>query len=246
MFNKNNKKQIIFKDANLNAKYLLDIPKPAYNNIPQWFKGDRNFANGENDPLKTVKKGGSSHATYKLCVPVTDSISSGYNIVLPASVYVRNVGNQDIYDPRIEWQVDWGVCDVQPAETLQNYPIPHGHSPMFFRWQVDWQIITPHGYSSWVTHPSHRYDLPFTTLNGFIDTDKHPNPLYLPFFIKEGFEGIIDAGTPIAQIIPIKRDHWVSKKEEYDKEKINLTRNNVKLDFFRTYKNRYWSKKRYE
>ena len=31
----------------------------------------------------------------------------------------------------------------------------------------------------------------------------------VPFFIKSGFEGVIPAGTPIAQLIPIKREKWV-------------------------------------
>ena len=32
-----------------------------------------------------------------------------------------------------------------------------------------------------------------------------------PFFIKEGFTGLIPYGTPIVQIIPFKRDDWKSK-----------------------------------
>lgn len=245
MFNKNNKKEIIFQPTTLSAKHLQDIPSPAHTNAPKWFKKDRNYANGENEPLKVIKSGGSN-GTYKLCVPVTDSLFAGYHITLPATAYIANSGNENEYIPVLNWQVDWNLCDVQPSDALQNYPIPHDHSPIFFRWRVDWQIITPNGYSCWITHPSHRYDLPFTTLNGFVDTDKHPSPLYLPFFIKNGFEGKIDAGTPIAQIIPIKREHWASKRKDYDEEMSKIIINNAKLDYFRTYKNRYWSKKRYE
>jgi hypothetical protein len=34
----------------------------------------------------------------------------------------------------------------------------------------------------------------------------------IPFFIKEGFTGIIPKGTPIAQIIPYERQEWISKE----------------------------------
>ena len=244
MFNKNNKKEIIFQEFSLNAKHMQDTPKPSHNSIPQWFKNDKNFSTGSNDKLKAVKTDYSG--TYKMCVPVTDTMSAGYNIVLPATVYITNLKDAENYEPNILWQVDWNVCDVQPQNALQSYPIPYEHSPTFFRWKIDWKIITPSGYSAWITHPSHRHDLPFTTINGFVDTDVHPNPLYLPFFVKNGFEGKIDAGTPIAQVIPIKREHWVSKRKDYDEEISKMITNNSKLDYFRTYKNRYWSKKRYE
>jgi len=242
---KNNKKEIIFKEFSLNAKYLLEMPKPAHNFIPNWFKKDKNFANGNNSVLKAFKDNNSS-ATYKMCVPLTDTISSGYIISLPATIYVKNIGTEDKYIPYIQWSVDWPVCDSQPDDVLQSYPVPYKHNNILFRWYLDWQIITPPGYSIWVTHPSHRYDLPFTTLNGFVDTDMHPNRLLLPFFIQDGFEGEIKSGTPIAQIIPIKREHWISKKEKYDEDKVKVSFNTAKLDYFRTYKNRYWSKKKYE
>jgi hypothetical protein len=244
MFNRSDKKEIIFQEFSLVAKHLQDTPKPSRNSIPQWFKNDKNFSTGSNDELKALKT--EYNGTYKMCVPVTDTMSAGYNIVLPATIFIINAGDAENYQPKITWQVDWNVCDTQSQDALQSYPRPHEHSPIFFRWKVDWKIITPSGYSAWITHPSHRYDLPFTTINGFVDTDAHPSPLLLPFFVKNGFEGKIDAGTPIAQVIPIKRDHWVSKRKDYDEEQLRMFTGYSKLDFFRTYRNRYWSKKTYE
>ena len=98
----------------------------------------------------------------------------------------------------------------------------------------------------WITHPSHRYDLPFTTINGFVDTDLYPNRLVLPFFIKDGFEGIIKEGTPIAQIIPIKRDNWKSIENNFSNQESLNMENYPKINLLRTYKNKYWSKKNYD
>jgi hypothetical protein len=242
---KNNKKEIIFTESNEFVKNTFTTPKPAYNFIPKWFRNDKNYVNGMNNTLDAIKAGGPG-ATYKLCVPITDGLSSGYIIGLPASFYVVNIGDKDNYIPFLKWEVPYPICDSQPSEVLASYPVPHGHSNSFFRWDLHWHIKTPRGYSLWITHPSHRYDLPFTTINGFVDTDLYPNRLVLPFFIKTGFEGLIEAGTPIAQILPIKREHWISKKENFNPNNNLVGIDKVKIDYIRTYKKRFWSKKRYE
>jgi hypothetical protein len=244
IFQKPNHQKIIFEEADLAAKHLLEIPKPISTVVPQWFKKDYLFSNGVRDVLEQVKSKTSSGASYKMCVPLTDSMTAGYVLTTSAAATVKNVGT-DEYVPYIEWRVDWNVCDTLQEEALQNYPIPYGYSRHCFRWYTNWIVRTPKNYSLWVTHPAHRHDLPFFTLNGFVDTDRHPNKLLLPFFVREGFEGVIPAGTPIAQIIPVKRDTWKSKKTEFNPDSPWLSLNNIKMDLVRTYKNRYWAKKRY-
>lgn len=242
-------KKIIFQKAFNYVDGLLKMPNPSIFYTPNWYKTQKLFSNGENNIIKAEKKveeTGNWYATYKLCVPIVDSLTAGYTIELPADVLVMNTDKNGGYNPFLSWKVNFDVLDGQPGEGLGNYPIPTGYNGSFFRWKVNWQIITPPGYSLWITHPSHRHELPFFTLNGFVDTDKHPNPLFLPFFIKNGFEGIIEEGTPIAQIIPIKRETWKSFDEKYSEQKSINFPNNVKLNFLRTYKNKYWTKKRYE
>lgn len=247
---KNNKKEIIFTESNEYVKNTFTSPKPSYNFIPKWFKNDKNYVNGMNSTFDTLKlgvtKGDWSLATYKLCVPITDGLSSGYMIGLPASFYVVNIGDKDNYIPFIKWEVPYPICEVKPSEALASYPVPYGYNNTFFRWELQWHIKTPPGYSLWITHPSHRYDLPFTTLNGFVDTDVYPNRLVLPFFIRNGFEGIVEEGTPIAQLIPIKREHWISRKEKFNSNNDFVSEDKVKIDYIRTYKKRFWFKKRYE
>jgi hypothetical protein len=114
-----------------------------------------------------------------------------------------------------------------------------------FRWILDWKIKTPKGYSSMIMHPLHRFDLPFTTLPGIIDTDNHPSALLLPFFIQDGFEGIIKEGTPIAQLFPFRRESWESEKKEINPNISFINRNSNNLKVFRSYKTKFWSKKEY-
>ena len=237
-------KKIIFRQTEKFVEGLLKKPNSAISYIPKWYKNQKLFSNEENNLLKAYKKGNFLY-TYKLCLPVVDSLTAGYMVELPADVIVTNQSS-DGYVPLLRWTVDFKVLDSQENITLGNYPIPTGYNNTFFRWRMFWHFKTPKDYSLWVTHPSHRHDLPFFTLNGFIDTDKHPNDLLLPFFIKDGFEGIIQAGTPIAQILPIKRENWKSFEEKYSEEKnINIS-NNVRINIIKTYKNRYWARKKYE
>jgi hypothetical protein len=69
-------------------------------------------------------------------------------------------------------------------------------------------VELPEGYSALYTHPLNRFELPFLTTNGIVDNDKDTIPGTMPFFIQKGVNGILPAGTPFAQIIPFKREHW--------------------------------------
>jgi hypothetical protein len=242
MFNKNNNKDIFFREVSLVAKHMLQMPKPAANYVPKWYKSDKLFINGSNDFMKSYED--QAEGTYKLCVPLVDSLTSGYMFVTTCDIIVTNDSEHE-YNPSLKWKVDWSPVDMLQPEVLGNFPIPFNHSAASFRWNSYWQVITPKGYSLWVTHPSNRYDLPFTTINAFVDTDKHPHNLLFPFFIKNGFEGVIPEGTPIAQVLPVKRDIWKSEKIDYDPEKDFIDKNIMKTNLIRTYKNKFWSKKEY-
>jgi hypothetical protein len=53
--------------------------------------------------------------------------------------------------------------------------------------------------------------LPFLTTSGIIDNDKVHFPGSMPFFVREGFTGVIPAGTPFVQMLPFKREDWESE-----------------------------------
>lgn len=242
MFNK--KKKIIFQPYLENIELVADHPSPGYRHVPNWYKKQKLYSNNENKYFNAFKKS-LFVQTYKMCTPLVDSITSGYMITLPADIIVVNKSSEG-YSPHISWNVSFEITDTQSPEVLGNYPSPEGFFPQLYRWNPEWIIKTPAGYSLWVTHPSHRYDLPFFTLNGFVDTDKHPNKLLFPFFIKNGFEGIIEKGTPIVQIIPIKRDSWITKLNNFNKKNLLISADNVNSKFERFYKHNYWTSKKYE
>jgi hypothetical protein len=243
MFNKD--KQIVFEPSTEKSELLSKNPTPGYTHIPEWFKKQKLFSNNENDYFKAFKKS-NFVKTFKMCTPLIDSISSGYMITLPADILVTNTAKGGGYIPIITWHVSWNVADQQPKEVLGEYPVPDNYYPQMFRWHPNWIIKTPPGYSLWITHPSHRHDLPFLTINSFVDTDKHPNAIVFPFFVKSGFEGIIEKGTPIVQVIPIKREGWKTKVKGFNVKNSLIGFDNVDSKFSRFYKHNYWSRKKYD
>jgi hypothetical protein len=242
MFKKN--KTIEFQPSSEKIELLVEPPSPAYKHVPDWYKNQQLFSGNESNYLKAFKKPNFAK-TYKMCTPLVDSLTSGYIVKLPADIIVTNNSSFN-YEPKIHWSVSWEMLDSQPQEVLGNYPIPEGYAPFLFRWNPSWIIKTPNKYSLWITHPSHRHDLPFFTLSAFVDTDKHPNGILFPFFIKNNFEGIIEKDTPIAQIIPIKRDHWITKINKFNINNWLSNPDNVLLKMTRVYKHNYWSRKNYE
>jgi hypothetical protein len=221
-----------------------EVPKPSRNYIPEWYKKSKRFNPGENF---SIDSNGVANLAIKMCAPFLDSFINGYTAVLWQDILVRKTElglnlswrKDDYPDPAVERPSVGG-----PAEML---PTPAGHAPQHFAWNTIFQIKTPPGYSLLLTHPFNRFDLPFTTLTGIVEADEIVmNNGNIPFFIREDFEGVIPAGTPIFQILPFKRDDWKSEVDE------SLKREGIKVRFLslRTsygwYKREIWKKKNYE
>jgi hypothetical protein len=212
-----------------------ELVRPSVSKIPQWWKDGELTIFDDRPGLKS-------------CIPFMEIMSSGYTINLPFDIFVAKSEDGDI---TIRWNSPeegaWpNFVAERPKELGETIPRPAGHSPNHFVWSQQWGWKTPKGYSSIVCHPFNRFDLPFMTMSGIIDTDNYNLvPVNLPFFLKNNFEGVIKKGTPIAQIIIIKREDWNSKKMPYDpKSKYGL--DNLKSVIEKSYKNRFWVKKKYE
>src|SRR5262245_2197742 len=69
-------------------------------------------------------------------------------------------------------------------------------------------------------HPVNRFDLPFTTLAGLVDSDRyHDNWIHFPARWHDlNFRGVLPKGTPVAQCVPVKRESWVARTAPFTKE----------------------------
>jgi hypothetical protein len=187
----------------------FDVAVPAKTKLPDWYKNMLPMIGGAKNILKT--DGGNNH-TMKKCMPVFDAMSAGYMIVLTTDIEVIRE-DEGLW---IKFRGDSRrLISTHNDEQWRGFVPPVGYDPHVFKFDSQNIFKTPKGYSSLVINPINRFDLETMSLGGIIDTDKYPLAISFPFFIKEGFSGVIESGTPIAQIIPIKRKNWsrVSKKK---------------------------------
>lgn len=204
--------------------------------VPEWYKKTESYISGEKRPNGQ----GGSTATIKKCMPVFDAITSGYLILSPADIFV----SQQDGAPYFEWS-SHDLISFHPVEQAPLHPAHNGYA--YPKWNNPWSIKTPKGYSVLFTQPMHR-ESPFTILDGIVDTDTYFAPVNFPFVLNDPFfEGLIPAGTPIAQIIPIKRNSW---KIEYGNEQDFKNQGKITVDlittFFDRYKKKFWHRKEYK
>lgn len=224
------------KFTNTNGFQDLEKPQPASVFIPDWFKNMESYIGGK----KTTNGSGNTEGTIKRCIPVFDAITAGYIIVSPADVMVTLKDGAQYF----EWS-NFNLIAFHPIEQAPEHPARKPYQ--YPKWNNPWAIKTPKGYSTLFVQPLHRESI-FTILPGVVDTDIYTAPVNFPFVINDpNFEGLIPKGTPIAQVIPIKRDAW---KMEFggQEELINQANITVKLQtrFFDRYKTMFWTRKEYK
>jgi hypothetical protein len=216
----------------------------SVSSIPQWYKDSPQFVSNQKTPSLIPNFPTATNSTYKRCSPFLDALSSGYTITLPADLQIfrRPDGN-----PFFAWRYEnLNMVSHHNDEQFEGFEIPDRFNKKVFKWEFRFQVETPPGYSCVFTHPMNRLDLPFQTLSGVVDTDGYPLAVLLPFVIEKDFEGIIDAGTPIAQIIPFKRENWNSEYTKYSSEQSSLRQHKLLSKIVRSYKSQWWKKKIYQ
>lgn len=231
------KKQKIIFTASIDIDKNF-YPEPAINNIPDWYKKINSYIGS-----KTFKVDGhSGNQTIKKCMPVFDAITAGYIIKSYTDIYVeKNDENGSYYS----WPLYEPIL-FHPIEQAKIHPNANGMD--YPKWSNPWSIKTPKGYSTLFTNPMHNPNGIFTIMPGIVDTDSYINPVNFPFTLNDpNFEGIIPAGTAIAQVIPFKRDYFKMKiGNKKHQEGTEFFKNTYSIKWVNNYKTRFWNKKQYK
>jgi hypothetical protein len=211
-------------------------PIPAEKHIPKWYKNIVSYYDKKNGFQKRETE------TVKRCMPVFDAFTAGYLLILHTDLTIS-------YDEDNNVNFNWAQ-DTQDAITFHPGFQLVGYKGLDMsqgapKLRNPWSIKTPKGYSCFFMPPVHHEKIGIRILEGYVDTDTYIAPVQFPFLVDEGFEGDIPAGTPIAQVIPFKRDSF---KMEIGgiKERTSVAQTNKKLrsvwingyrNFFRQEKN---------
>ena len=137
--------------------------------------------------------------------------------------------------------------EIFSARDNVSLPLGDEYYPIEFVWKTPYRVVLPKGWSLLVTHPFNRLDLPFTTLTGIIDSDVFHHATFgnMPFHIKSNFEGLIPAGTPMFQLLPIYRADWDSEALPFDKKELDRLHAQMYKKFWGHYRDKFWHKKTY-
>lgn len=238
------KQKIFFRPVSEMLSKITPAPSSAVSLIPKWFKDIPRYVNnavgpnGKNDFFNTK--------SVKTCIPFFDSITCGYLYLLPFDLYCSfdENGNR-----QFNWNRELNMNYIGSHDNLQvgEYPILEEYDKQIFKLHTTWGVQTPSNYSLLYMHPLGRFDLPFYSFHGLVDSDLFSKQMNIPFIVKKGFEGLIPQGTPVSQIIPIKRDKWESKTKKYNEDGYDLSIDTLKVSTYmeKWYKKNIWVKKEY-
>jgi len=212
---------------------LLYPPRPASAVIPEWYKNTESYLMKDKIALQ-----GKGFATIKKCVPVYDAITAGYIIFSSTDIQVQRINNESQFSFPSGNQIDTHI-------NLQAFLHPVSSGERFPKFMNPWIIKTPKGYSTLFTQPFHR-EAPFTILDGIVDTDTYHSTVNFPFVLNDPlWEGLISAGTPLAQVIPFKRESFKMSTVRRNDQELNKVQAIIGSHFFDNYRNFFWSRKEY-
>lgn len=195
------------------------LPKPvlAKGALPDWLKAMPSTV--LSDAL-----GGAEVRTLKHCPPMLDAMQAG--ILFPLAADVTVAGGA------LSW--DWNLPAHETARPTRSpiglhvpeqaigAPFDLPDDQFVVKFTNFWTVEAPQGWSLMFTHPLNRADLPFRTLSGLVDCDAFSDCfVHFPaLWTDPGFEGVLKAGTPVAQAFPVRREAIELVVEEMDEDRL--------------------------
>lgn len=174
---------------------VIAPPVPARSYLPDWFR--RLPATDE-----AVASRSDSGLTVKRCMPFLDAMTTGWILPLAATVRleIRDGGS------RVDagWDFDRSMVSNHGPHQVKGNPWSPRPPCKFHNF---WTITTPPGWSCLFVNPLNRPNGVFEIVSGVVDTDSYRSPIHFPFFAT-GEDGlhVIEKGSPLVQVIPLRRD----------------------------------------
>jgi len=215
-------------------------PVPSKKLIPNWYKDMSQYIDKS---IKCPMSNGNVNLTMKSCIPIRDTLTSGYTLLLPAdlSIQLSDEG------AKVQWaDSSEGIVSGHSVEQVKGSPLENfttGGSLM--KINNPWRIYTKAGYSCYFTTPAY-HDLPFDILPGIVDTDGI-HEVNFPIIWKSKEEHVmLKKGLPMVQIYPFKRDSWSSSVEIEPAKTEHIRLKNFKSHIGRWYRDFVHKKKVYK
>lgn len=179
---------------------LLPHPIPARRGLPDWLK--RMAMSAHDADL------GFDVRTVKQCPPFVDAMSTGFLMPLAADLHVHGGTFDWSWSPGATTSGSFSRSPIGVHTNSQAAGTPlFDADALIVKFMNFWTIELPEGWSMICTHPFNRADLPFRTLTGVVDADAYSHGLiHFPAqWTDADFDGVLPAGTPVAQCVPVPR-----------------------------------------
>jgi len=229
-----------------------DYPEPIKINVPEWFK-KLNHELG--------------NFTIKGCIPFLETLTTGYLLKFPQDMFLNhNATNPEtkIKDTFHRWglkeESDYlrangiNLNSGPDLHTIDQLGGKEGGCPFveqnkklpFYKVLNPWYIKTPPGYSCLFVPPLNNPDDRFFPLAGIVQTDTFTHEINFPIVINGDkypeLKTVIKKGTPLVQVIPFKREDWKMEVKTWSSQERRGKFHLYLRNFFRTYRDRHWSK----
>lgn len=214
-----------------------DKPEPMSKNLPQWWRKQHPYIGGQKEVV-----GGQYNETVKKCPGILDLLVSGYLLKTPCDIYIDATGDKIEYQVH---EVHKQCIGMHSKEQVDGWDFDKTvWMEDIFRIHPMWVVGTQKGYSTLFIHPSFHTDLPFDIVPAIIDTDMYISDGPFSLRIRRGFKGVIEAGTPLVQCIPYKREEWEANiLEKPDLKALKSIPPKLRHKFGGSYKKLMWEKK---
>jgi len=181
---------------------VIPKPYPARQYTPDWFKAL---------PMKLGDQGLNT-STIKRCNPFMDAMGLGW--IIPLAADVTFVSNEDGSGVDYRWTYDKVMVENHTMEQVSSPKKPNPAMPRPpMKFMNYWLAVPDDGFSLLFMPPLNRPDPRFTLYSGLVDSDRYTEFVNFPFFLTPGFTGTIEAGTPLAQVVPIRRSDLGKKAD---------------------------------
>lgn len=176
---------------------MFDFPQRARTAIPESYKNLSGNIAGSWPAIPTVRA----------CMPFFDAMTLGFIISTPFDLHLRVAENGylvEIASPPVDG-FEYGLDAKELISSVPQNVVGKMFSKPVFKLETPYWVETARGFSTFstslVNEPSN-----FFVVSGMADTDRMATKLKV-FFCWSGGDGehFIPAGTPIAQVFPVKR-----------------------------------------
>jgi hypothetical protein len=211
---------------------IFPRPYPANREVPEWFKAMPSEAEGQGRSMRTVKN----------CPPFIEAMTCGYIIPVVADLSLSRDSAGGFHGEAN------GANILHIHRATQVKGAPFENLPVL-KILNPWLIRTPPGYSALFLPVLNRFQMPLFPLAGLVETDIFYREVNFPavLTIAPGMSLKLPRGTPLVQVIPIKRDEFQSEFVPPDIEKYNAMNEQTRdlPENYNFYKDNFWRKKSY-